>query len=100
MIFFSLEILLLKGKGGAGMQKFYCKTKIISAEGALNWLEGCKCVSLLLVTDPYFMENGWAERIASMVQAEKKAFFADVQPDPTVELAAAVIMATHSSTMG
>ena len=70
------------------MQEFYCKTKIISGEGALNWLEGRKWESLLLVTDPYFMENGWAERIAGMVQAEKRIFFHHIKPDPTVELAA------------
>ena len=70
------------------MQEFYCKTKIISGEGALNWLEGRKCKSLLLVTDPFFMENGWAERIAGMVAAEKTEFFHKIKPDPTVELAA------------
>jgi len=70
------------------MQEFYCKTRIISGEGALSWLEGRKCRSLLLVTDPFFMENGWAERIAGMVAAEKTVFFHKIKPDPTVELAA------------
>ena len=70
------------------MQEFYCKTRIISGEGALSWLEGRKCKSLLLVTDPFFMENGWAERIAGMVAAEKTEFFHKIKPDPTVALAA------------
>ena len=70
------------------MQEFYCKTKIISGDGTLNWLDKQKCASLLVVADPYFMENGWAEKIAGRVQAEKRTFFADIQPDPTVALAA------------
>ena len=70
------------------MQEFDCKTRIISGEGALRWLEGRKCRSLLLVTDPFFMENGWAERIAGMVAAEKTEYFHQIKPDPTVELAA------------
>ena len=86
MIFFSLEILLIKG--GEDLQAFHCKTKILSGPDALSWLKGRKCKSLLMVTDPFFMENGWAERIAGMVAAEKRAFFYKVKPDPTVELAA------------
>lgn len=70
------------------MQEFYCKTKIISGEKALDWLNTQQSKSLLLVADPYFAENGWAERIAQRVQAEKREFFTGVKPDPTVELAA------------
>ena len=70
------------------MGKFHCKTKILSGEKALDWLDGCACKGLLVVTDPYFMKNGTAEKIASRVQAEKRAFFDKVTPDPTVELAA------------
>ena len=70
------------------MQEFYCKTKIISGENALDWLNGQRCQSLLVVTDPYFAENGWAKKIADRVQAEKREFFTGVKPDPTVELAA------------
>lgn len=70
------------------MQEFYCKTKILSGENALAWLDGQKCESLLMVTDPYFQENGWAERIANRVQAEERVIFDRVKPDPSVELAA------------
>lgn len=70
------------------MDEFYCKTKIISGDNALDWLNKQKSKHLLVVTDPYFMENGWAERIAGRVEAEKREFFSDVKPDPTVELAA------------
>ena len=70
------------------MQEFHCKTKIISGAGALDWLKGRNCRQLLLVADPYFTENGWAEEIAQRVQAEKREIFSKVQPDPKVEQAA------------
>lgn len=70
------------------MREFYCKTKIISGEKALDWLNGQKCESLLVVTDPYFRENGWAEKLANRVRAENRTIFDRVKPDPTVELAA------------
>ncbi len=70
------------------MQEFYCKTKIVSGAGALDWLNGQNCERVLVVTDPYFKENGWADKIANRVQAKQRTFFAGVKPDPTVELAA------------
>lgn len=70
------------------MQEFYCKTKIISGENALGWLDKQQCERLLVVTDPYFKENGWAETIANRVNAKERVFFDGVKPDPTVELAA------------
>ena len=70
------------------MQQFHCKTKILSGAGALDWLNTQTCRRLLVVTDPYFMENGWAEAIAGRVQAEKREIFSQVKPDPSVELAA------------
>ena len=70
------------------MDTFQCKTKIISGENALGWLEKVNCQQLLMVTDPYFMKNGWAEKIASRVHAQTRTFFDGIKPDPTVELAA------------
>ena len=70
------------------MQQFHCKTKILSGAGALDWLNTQTCRRLLVVTDPYFMENGLAEAIAGRVQAEKREIFSQVKPDPSVELAA------------
>ena len=75
-------------KRGGQMQEFYCKTRILSGEGALDWLSSRKCRQLLLVADPYFMENGWAEEIALRVQAERREYFDNLQPDPRVEQAA------------
>lgn len=70
------------------MQEFHCKTKIISGESALDWLSEQKCRQLLMVADPFFRENGWAEAIGNRVQSENRTYFSKVKPDPTVELAA------------
>ena len=70
------------------MQEFYCKTRVIFGNDAWQWLSGRKWERLLLVADPYFVESGWAQRIADMVQTEKKEIWDKVKPDPTVELAA------------
>ena len=43
---------------------------------------------LFVVTDPYFMKDGTALRIASAAGADQVEYFDGVQPDPTVELAA------------
>ena len=70
------------------MSVFDCKTKIISGPDALAWLDRQQCASLLMVTDPYFRENGWAEKLANRVQTETRTIFDKVKPDPAVELAA------------
>lgn len=70
------------------MQEFYCKTKIISGAKALDWLDGQQCRTVLMVADPYFAQNGWAEKIAGRIKAEKREIYSNVKPDPTVELAA------------
>lgn len=70
------------------MGQFDCKTRVIWGEDAFAWLTDRKCRQLLLVTDPYFTQNGWAQRIADTVQAEKREIWDKVKPDPTVELAA------------
>lgn len=70
------------------MERFSCKTKIISGLGATACLKelGSRC--LLMVTDPFFMKNGTARSLAEQSGAEKWEIFHEVQPDPTVELAA------------
>ena len=70
------------------MEVFSCKTKIVSGTGALSVLKDLGARRVFLVTDPYFHKDGTAERIANSTGAEKTAIFADVVPDPTVELAA------------
>ena len=87
MIFSKWEILL--SKGGEGLNRFICRTKLLSGAGAVEALGNMEIRRLLLVADPYFVENGTASRIASLAKAEKTEIFSDVTPDPPVELVAA-----------
>ena len=68
---------------------FCCRTKIISGSGAVAALKDLAPRRLMLVTDPYFAENGTASRIAAASGAEKVEIFKEVAPDPDVALAAA-----------
>lgn len=70
------------------MEEFSLKTKIYAGAGGVSVLEKFGAKRLLLVTDPYFMKNGTAQRIAEASKAEKVEYFDRVQPDPTVALAA------------
>ena len=71
------------------MKCFQCRTKILSGSGAVAALKEVAPRRLFLVTDPFFVENGTAERIAAASGAEKVEVFRDVAPDPDVALAAA-----------
>ena len=70
------------------MEEFDCRTKIISGTGTVRRLEEFCAKRLFLVTDPYFYENGTAQRVAQCAGADRVEIFHDVKPDPTVELAA------------
>jgi len=70
------------------METFCCKTKIISGYGAITELAELKAKRLLLVSDPYFVKNGSAEKVMAASKAETVQIFDDVHPDPSVELAA------------
>lgn len=70
------------------MERFSCKTEIISGAGAVSALETLGIRRLFLVTDPYFYENGLANQIAAYAQADATEIFYDVKPDPSVSLAA------------
>jgi len=71
------------------LEEFFCKTKIISGDGAVACLAEFGAKRLFLVTDPFFMKNGTAKRVAEAAKAEAVEIFDAVKPDPTVELAAA-----------
>ena len=71
------------------MEEFFCKTRIVSGENALDTLEQLQTKRLLLVADPYFVQNGMAEKIAIRTSAEAWELFSEIQPDPTVESVAA-----------
>lgn len=70
------------------MEDFSCKTRIVSGPGAVAALGDLGAKRLFLVTDPFFMKNGMAKKVASLTKAAEVAYFDKVQPDPTVELAA------------
>ena len=70
------------------MDEFDCKVKIVSGPGAVRRLEDFGARRLFLVSDPFFYENGVAQRIAEASRAEEVEIFHEVKPDPTVELAA------------
>ena len=71
------------------MEEFFCKTRIVSGENALDALGQLRSKRLFVVTDPYFFNNGTAQQIADRIKAERHELFSGVQPDPAVEAVAA-----------
>ncbi len=70
------------------MEKFSCGTTILSGAGAVSALGEMGAKRLFLVTDPFFMGNGTAQKVAAQAKCAQVEFFDKVQPDPSVELAA------------
>ena len=70
------------------MERFFCKTRILSGAGSLASLAELHIKRLLIVADPYFYENGTANHIAHISKAEHTEVFSKVAPDPSVALAA------------
>ena len=70
------------------MEIFHSGTKIISGVGAVSYLKELGIKRLLVVTDPFFMKNGTAQRIGAAAGAEQIKIFDNIQPDPSVTLAA------------
>ena len=68
--------------------EFYCKTRILSGSGALKELKKMNIRRLLLVCDPFFAQNGWAQKIKELSAAQEFEVFDEIVPDPTAELAA------------
>ena len=71
------------------MERFGIGTQIYAGAGAVGALAGLGAKRVFLVTDPYFYKNGTAAWVADACRAEAVEFYPDVQPDPSVELAAA-----------
>ena len=70
------------------MEKFSCGTKLIAGAGAVSALKELGAKRLFLVTDPFFMKNGQAKRVAEVTGCDAVEYFDEVVPDPGVELAA------------
>ena len=70
------------------MEEFQLNTKIVSGPGAIGVLGQEKARRVFLVTDPFFVKNGMADRVVRAAGAESWEIFDGVQPDPSVDLAA------------
>lgn len=82
------ELEIMDIEGGGTVEKFSCKTQIISGTDILGELKHLKSQRLFVVTDPFFGENGTAKRLAQLAQAPQVHIFDGVKPDPSVELVA------------
>ena len=70
------------------MEKFLSSTEVISGAGAISALAELGAKRLFLVSDPFFVQNGVADRVIGASQCPEFQIFDKVRPDPTVELAA------------
>ena len=70
------------------MEQFFCKTKIVSGQDALQILPTLHIKRLFIVADPFFYENGTVNHIAHLSNAQEVAVFHKITPDPSVALAA------------
>lgn len=68
------------------MKEFSCETKIIMGAGAVSAIAEQKFGRLMIVSDPFFAKNGWAERLGKAAKAYE--IFDKVAPDPSVALVA------------
>lgn len=68
------------------MKEFSCETKVIIGAGAELTLEKERFQRLMIVSDPFFTKNGWAERLGKTAQTYE--IFDKVAPDPSVSLVA------------
>lgn len=68
------------------MKEFSCETRIVMGTGAISVLTGQNFHRLIVVSDPFFSENGWAERLGKYAQSYE--IFDKVTPDPSVSLVA------------
>jgi len=70
------------------MEQFFCKTRILSGPGAVSCLKDMHIKRLMLVSDPFFAQNGTARSVAMAADAEAFEIFDRVAPDPSAQLAA------------
>ena len=70
------------------MSMFACDTKLVSGQGSIGYLGQMKIRRLLMVSDPYFVKSGVAQKVLRLSGAAETRIFDRVSPDPTVELAA------------
>ena len=71
------------------LERFTGGTTIISGPGATETLRELGAKRVLVVTDPFFYENGTAVDVGKKTGAETVEIFHQVAPDPALALAAA-----------
>ena len=72
------------------MNGFSCKTELLIGCGAEAVIKKQNFQRLLVVSDPFFSQNGWAERLGR--QATAWEIFDRIVPDPSVALVAEGVM--------
>ena len=70
------------------MQQFHCTTQIYSGAGSMGALQNMHIKKLLLVCDPFFVENGIAQSVIEAAKSPENRIFSQIVPDPSVTLAA------------
>ena len=70
------------------MEEFSLGTRVVAGAGAIGALKELGAKRVYIVTDPFFFKNGLARKVAEAAGGSETAYFSDIQPDPTVELAA------------
>ena len=70
------------------MESFCNQTKIVSGREILGALKKFSSQRALIVSDPFFYENGTAQKVAVATGAAETEIFHRVTPDPSVKLAA------------
>ncbi|MBR3979403.1 MAG: iron-containing alcohol dehydrogenase [Oscillospiraceae bacterium] len=70
------------------MERFQVRTQVVSGTDSLSCLGEMDCQRLLIVADPFFVAQGWTNRILEAAKPRESRVFDKVSPDPTVELAA------------
>lgn len=71
------------------MQRFQCSTKLFYGDHALDTLKDLTAQRILIVTDPFFEQNGLAQEIGRRTQASSVSLFSGITADPTLEQVAA-----------
>ena len=71
------------------MNRFRIKTEVRFDTGALDSLKEYTGLNIAIITDPFMVTSGAAERIGSfMTRCKKVSIFGEVKPDPPIELIA------------
>lgn len=72
------------------MNRFKAKTEVRFAQGALESLSEFQGMNAVIITDPFMVSSGAAERISQKLSGCKSVtVFGEVKPDPPIELIAA-----------